>query len=459
MNEETPRVNRFTGRTHENIKKQSMPVIISTILMMSNALVDSGWIAALGVNQLAALGYVTPLLFIIIGFGNGIGDGVSTLIARCIGIDDKEAAENAGLHGMFLAVIMGIVLPIILVLLFKPTIYFLGGSGIYDYAYQYAFITFLCSFTYYFLGIGSGILRGSSEGKRSAWALTITSILNMILDPIFIFVFKLGMQGAAIATVISTLVGVLIIYHWLVLEHNDKYLHFHFRDFRPNFTIIKEILKVGIPSCMDKAITQVTGLIAVMLLAFMAGTAAISAFTVGWRILNLFLVPDIGIATATMIVCGVAYGSHNYKDFREALRYSLKISVSISLVLTLILFFFAPYVGIFFSNFNIAPDVLSILISFLHVGALLLICSPLLYITMFIFRGVGKGDYSLLMNAMHQLVFMILGMLFCVYWLKMGEIGIWWGFVIGTLLGSVFNYVIFRRFYVKLIHEWHIAKP
>lgn len=457
MVNETPRVKKFTGQTHQNIKKQSIPAIVTTLFMMFNNLVDSGWVAGLGTHPLAALGYITPLLLILIGIGNGMGIGINGIIARCIGINDKKTAENAGLHGMFVGLILSIILPIILILIFKPLIFILGGGDVYNYASQYAYLVFVFSFTYIFMGIGAGILRGAGEGKRSLRAMETTFILNMIFDPIFIYIFNLGLEGAAIATVLSQAIGITIVYTWICLDHDTRYLHIHLKDFKYNHELCKTILNVGVPASLDKIIVQITGLIAVMFIAISSGISTVAAFTVSWRILNIFLVPDLGIATAALTVGGVAYSSKNFDDFKETYNYSIKLSMLISVILAIILYVFAPQMGIFFTDFSATSQLLTPLVRFLHVGCLLLLAYPFCYVTISMFRGVGEGLYSLYLDFFRNIILTITFMIICVFVLNLGDIGVWWGMIIGTFLGSIVNFMVFKKYLTNFFNKLKVT--
>ena len=452
----TKGVNVITGDPHKAIRNQSIPLILSMLLMMAYNVVDSIWVAGLGTVPLAALGFISPLFMINIGIGNGMGAGVTSLIARSIGADDKVQAENAGLHGLLIGVIISIVIPVIILIIIKPLLVLMGAHEVFNQAYQYAWIVFIGSFSFYFPAIGSAILRGEGDVNRATVAMAVTAVLNIVLDPIFIYILNLGIAGAAYATVISSFISLLVIFYWILVKKNT-YLQLNLKDFKFNPQIVKDIILVGLPGSVEQIITQSVGLFNVSVLAMVAGTTAVAVFTAGWRIVTIVLVPNIGIATAALTVAGVAFGSHNFENLKDTYYYSSKLALLISVILAVLIFVFAPQISIIFSYTSASAQLLTPIAEFLRVECFLFILTPIGICAAYMFQGVGKGIMSLYLTIVRQLILTVFFVCLLTFVLGFGEQGVWWGMVLGTFFGSLVNYGVFIVYLKRLAKAWKIV--
>ncbi len=139
-------VEMITGDPKKAINKLSIPIIASMFLIFANNIIDSIWVAGLGPDPLVALGYVTPLFMIMVGFGNGLGAGGNSLISRYIGAEDKSSANNAAIHNLILSAVVSIIITVIFLTFLKPLLMLMGASSVINYATDYAFIIFSWTF-------------------------------------------------------------------------------------------------------------------------------------------------------------------------------------------------------------------------------------------------------------------------------------------------------------------------
>ena len=193
----TDNIELIRGDPKVAIRKLSVPTMLSMLLIMMYNLADSLWVAGLGSDALAALGFISPLFFVIVGIGNGIGAGANSLIARAIGHKDKALADNAASHSIFITIIFSIVLPLILIPLLSPILTLMGAGRCVSMGVDYGNVVFLFMIVFLFASVASAILRAEGDVNRSMYAMAITAILNIIIDPIFIYVLHMGIVGAA----------------------------------------------------------------------------------------------------------------------------------------------------------------------------------------------------------------------------------------------------------------------
>ena len=439
------RVKLITGDPKRAIRKFSFPMMLIMILITSYNIADSIWVAGLGADALAALGFITPIFMVIIGIGQGLGAGATSFIARCIGAEDKDKADNAGMHSILITAMLSVVLPVVLLVFLNDIISAMGAAGVLALATEYGQIVFIGSFALLFNLVGSSILRAEGDTKRATYAIAISSILNIVIAPVFIYTLNMGISGAAVATVLSSSVASVAIFYWILVKR-DTYLAFKFKDFSFDAGIIKDIMMVALPASLEQFVMSALTIFINAMLAIVAGTAAVAVYTAGWRIISLGIIPAIGIETAVLTVAGVAYGAKNYKNLEISYNYSIKLSVIISLVLAVITYIFAPEIAWLFTYSSNGAGIAPMIVDFLRIFCVFFIAIPLGLASTAVFQAAGKGTTSLLLVVIRDLILSlvvasILGFIF--HW---GAAGIYWGIVIGVILGSTFSYMYFKLF-------------
>ena len=163
------------------------------------------------------------------------------------------------------------------------------------------------------------------------YAMVATAVLNIILDPIFIYYFGWGVAGAAIATVISAIISSALILYWLLLKR-DTYVSLSRKDFNASWNVIKDILSVGLPASAEFFVMSILGIVLNIMLVITGGTDAVAVYTAGWRVVMIAMIPAIGIGTAAITVAGAAYGSRKYGNISTALTYCAKLAIGVALV-------------------------------------------------------------------------------------------------------------------------------
>ena len=224
-------VEMITGDPKKAINKLAWPMIASMFLIFLNNIVDSIWVAGLGPAPLAALGYVTPLFMVLVGFGNGIGAGATSLISRYIGAEKRDEANNAAIHSAILSVIVSLILTVFFLLSLESLLKIMGASDVLKYAMDYGIIVFAFTAPILIPPIFGGAFRAEGDVKRATLPIAVVAIINMVLDPIFIYSFGWGVSGAALATGLSPLFAILMMLYWIFISFicysNDVILDFH----------------------------------------------------------------------------------------------------------------------------------------------------------------------------------------------------------------------------------------
>ena len=451
------RISLITGNPEKAIRSLALPMIISMLLMMAYNLADSIWVAGLGSNALAALGFITPVFMIIVGIGNGLGAGATSLIARCIGAENKKGADNAAIHSLIMTVIVAAILTIA-ILIFLPGILTVMGAGeSLSLAVQYGQIVFGGLIFLILSSVASGILRAEGDVKRAMYAMAATAILNIVLDPIFIYSVGMGVSGAAWATVISSGISSALILYWLLLKR-DTYISLALDDFKTSLKVVKDILGVGMPASAEFLIMSILGIILNIILVTTGGTDAVAVYTAGWRVVNIAMIPAIGIGTAAITVAGAAYGAKKYENVSTALNYSVKLGVSIAVVTSIITYIFAPNISGIFAYSSQSAFLAPSISSFLQVMCLFYIVVPLGITASSIFQAMGKGTTSLILTIIREVAFISVFAYLFAFVLGIGAQGVWWGIVVGGACGCILAYIWAHTYVNRLKRNYYGEK-
>ena len=445
-------IESIMGDPRKAINKLAFPTIFSMLLMFLNNLIDSFWVAGINANALAALGFIFPLYLVIIGLGNGIGAGANSLISRFVGAGNTDEANNAVVHSIILMVIVSVIILIIGIFFLDDIIVLFGASSVKSYCLSYAFIIFLANIVFLAPNVTASIFRSEGDVKRATGPLIFTAVLNMILDPILIYAFDMGIFGAGLATVIASLAGWLWMLYWIFVKR-DTFFEFKLSNYSRKFEIYREILFVALPAGTEEIIFSLVAIILNYLIVVTAGVNEIASFTIAWRLISIAFLPCMAIGIATITVSGVAYGGRNWPNFNETIKYSTMLSLAITLLIGAVFFIFAyPICDVF--NFqaanaalvNRSAEILQILVFY---NCLI----PFGATAAYAYQGVGSGFKSLALTVLRELVLSMAFAYIMGIVMGMGVFGVYLGAIIGMNIGSLAGFVCIWIFNLKFRDE------
>ena len=453
----TKNVEILTGDPKKAIVALALPMIIAMMLSSLYNVVNAIWVAGLGSDALAAVGIVTPVFMIIMGIGVGIGTGATSAIARKIGAGDKQGADNTAVHALLINITLGIILTVIGYIFLADILLFMGAGELVPLALEYGHIIILGTVLFLFSNIMYGILRGEGDAKRPMYAMVISSILNIILDPFLIYTCNMGIAGAAWGTIISILFIVVLYTYWIFIKR-DTYLRITRAAFTYQNVIIFDILKVGLPASVEFIAMAIMSLFINWILISTDGANAVAIFTGGWRVIMIAMVPLIAIGTAVTAVAGAMYGAKRFGELKAALVYGSKLGIGISIIIAVVTFIAAPSISYLFAYSEGGEHILSSMSDFLRVMVLIYPFAAIGITASCVFQGVGKGFTALALNVMRSLIFIcvlsyILGIVF-----DLKSVGVWWGVILGDILGGVLGFCIALYFTSALIKYNSMAK-
>lgn len=430
----TKGVKILLGDPKKAILKLSAPMMLAMLLQALYNIADGIWVAGLGADQLAAVGLFFPFFIIIVALGAGIGVGGSSAISRRIGERNKAVAEDTGAHTIVFAILVALVISVAALPFTGPLFSSLSGNGeVGRMAADYARILFAGAAVLVFSHIAGAILRGEGAAKKAMYGMAVGSCLNIVLDPLFIYGFGLGVVGAAWATLISIAISAALFSYWLFIQ-KKTYLRITFRDFKPKLGILREILSVGFPSSLAQLSMSVAMIVLNIVVIQAGGTDGVAVFTSGWRIVMVGTIPLLGMATGVVAVTGAAFGAKNKEKLKTAYLYAVKIGVLIELSVGILVAVFAGPISYIFSYSKGASRIQETLVVFLRITAVFYPAVPLGMLTSAMFRGIGKGTRSLIVTVLRTIILQVpicylLGITF-----GFGLNGVWTGIVIANLI-------------------------
>ncbi|MBQ6100212.1 MAG: MATE family efflux transporter [Methanobrevibacter sp.] len=449
-------IEMITGDPKKAIRKLAWPMMVSMLLIMLYNLADSIWVAGLGADALAAIGFITPLFMVLIGLGNGIGAGANSLVARNIGAKNYDAANNSGLHAVVLSLIVSVIFTILIEVFMVPILQFMGAGDTIGYAMDYSYIIFGFLFVFVFSGVASAIFRSEGDMRRATIAIAVTAILNIILDPIFIYVLNLGIAGAAWATVISASMSCIVMSYW-IWGKKDLYLDLSPKNFKYSSRIMIDTLQVAIPSTLENVIFSALAIIINTMLVMAADTTAVAVYTASMRIVQLAMIPLLGIGTAVLTVSGVAFGAHNHVNLKTAHSYSIKLGFLFSIAIGIVMYIFSAQIAAIFSYTAASADLAPQIATAISVLTLFVLAIPHGIMSSMMFQGVGKGVYSLIITLLRSLILESVFAYLFGFVFGWGVVGIYAGVVFGCFVGGTVGYV-WAKFFIRKFKQISIRK-
>ncbi|WP_458403139.1 MATE family efflux transporter [Methanobrevibacter sp.] len=423
------------GNPKRALLNMSVPLAVSLLITSFYNLIDAAWVSGLGADALAGVGFFTPIFMILVGFGNGLGSGAAFAISKYIGEENKTKADNASVHSIILDVIISLVITVILLIFLNPILNAMGVGRTVGYATDYGVAILIGAIFIILSNALYGIFRGEGDTTRPMYAMIASAILNMILDPVFIYTLDLGVRGAAIATLISAVFVILILIYWFYIKR-DTFLQPTLNNFRYEAEIAKDIVRVGIPASIQLLNNAFFAAVFSALLAFVGTTDSVAVYSTGWRIVTIGTTPLLAVGTALISVIAANYGAKNYVNIQIAHRYAMKISLVIAIVVMLLTNIFASDIASIFASSGSSVRIAGELTDFL---AWIVIYYPTMAVgvaSTYVFQGIGMGITAMFQTIMRETGFTIaFAVLFSIV-MGLGVWGAWMGIVLGEVVSN-----------------------
>ncbi len=343
------RLEQFMSDPRKAIWTLAIPVMTGMAVQTLYSIVDMLFVGRISARAIAALGFNVPLFWLAMGISFGLGSGVTAVIARFMGARNQDDAENVAEHGILLGFLIGIPFSLIGFIFARDLLTLLGAPDtLIDDAVAY-FRIISGGFMFMILSIFlRSILSGEGDTKTPMKIQITATVSNIILDPIFIFGLDLGVAGAALATVISMTIAV-ILYIWVILVRKQTILQLNMRHFELRLSYYRDIFRIGLPASISMIIMS-GGAMLYNYILISYGEEVVAGYQIAGRLDQIFFLPVMAIAGALVTLVGMFYGAQRIDLIRKVIRDGLRYGITIGLVAGVLFWVAAPWVLRIFTN-------------------------------------------------------------------------------------------------------------
>lgn len=433
------------------IWNMSLPIIVSMLVQALYNIVDSVFVSRICEQALTAVSLAFPAQNLMIGLATGTAVGVNALMGRALGAGERERTNHIATNGVFLAGV-GFAICAILAAFFARMFFAAQTSIDYivDNGTTYLRICCCASLGLFAEIMFERLLQSTGRSILSMYTQGLGAIVNIILDPICIFVLNMGVAGAAVATVIGQFCGCALALYFNLKKNHD--IRLHFKGFRPHWKIIGQIYAIGLPSVVMVAIGSVmTFCMNKILIAYhSAKETAATAFGIYFKLNSFVFMPVFGLNNGVVPIVAYNYGAQNRRRMMETIKRSA-IYASCIMVLGMAIFWAIP--GMLVSIFNATetmkqvavPALRIISLSFCTAGACIALGSS--------FQALGKSVYSMITSIIRQLVFLVpIAYVLARYGQSIGNDDlVWWCYPIAEIASLGVTMLFFLRVYRTVI--------
>ena len=435
----------------------SLPIVASMLVQALYKVVDSMFVSMISQEALNAVSLAFPAQNLMIGFATGSAVGVNALVSRALGAKDPERANRIAVNGMFIAACCFVLFLLFGIFGARPFFKMqTTNQTIIDYGCEYLLV--VCGLSF---GVFGGIMLERLLTATGKTIYTMISqgtgaIVNIVFDPIFIFIFDMGVAGAALATVLGQVVSCLIAIYFNFKKNTD--IRLNFKGFRPSGKIIGGICSIGVPSIVMVAVGSVmTYLFNIILFCYTTGTTyAQNVFGIYFKLNSLVFMPIFGMNNAVVPIIGYNYGAQRRSRMISAIRISIYIAAVLMAIGTL-LFMCIPDTLLKIFMQNVTAEEVEILLG-IGVPALRIMAIPFIVAAVCIclsssFQALGKGMYALIMSACRQLLVLLpAAYVLARIGMQVGNDNlVWFAYPIAEVMALLVSILLFVRMYKKLI--------
>ena len=379
----------------------AIPSIISMLITTVYNAADTFFIGQISTSASAAVGVCFSMMSIIQALGFFFGQGAGSSISRALGNQHGEQAGELASVGFYSAIIFGTLVGVLGLVFIEPLVYLLGATDtIYPHAVEYLSIILVGAPILAASFVLNNLLRFQGYSFYGMIGVTIGGVLNMVLDPLFIFVFHMGTAGAALATVLSQAIGLVVLYY---LNNRHSSVKIRIRNFRPRAAHFADIIRGGLPSLLRQGIASIA-VICLNLAAKPYGDAAIAAMSIVSKITMFTNSAMLGFGQGFQPVCGFNYGAKLYDRVKKGYFFCVKGSFLFLAVLAVVEFFAA---GTLIGVFRDDPAVIEIGTLALRLQCLTLPSFSVIIISNMMLQTSGKVVSASLVGSARQGIFLI----------------------------------------------------
>ncbi len=427
----------------------SVPIMVSMLIQALYNVVDSIFVAKISEDALTAVSLAFPVQVMMIAVAVGTAIGINALLSRRLGEKNYNEANLVTANGIFLSILNAIAFAIFGIFGLKAFfLAFVGPGTVMEMGMSYTSIVSIASFGIFLCITGERLLQATGITIYSMYSQMAGAITNIILDPILIFGLlgapKMGVAGAAVATVAGQIVSLILVTVFNIKKNHE--ISLSMKNFRPNWRIIVEIYRVGLPSIFMQTIGAVMTFGMNKILIVFSATA-VSVFGIYFKLQSFVFMPVFGLTSGMIPIVGFNYGARH----RERIIHTIKLASLMALAITAVGFaifqvFPSQILG---TLFGASDTMLAIGVPALRIISLHFIFAAISIVISSAFQALGKGMYSLIMSVSRQLIVLLPTAYLLGKYISLNAV--WLSFPIAEVVSVTLALVLYRGLYEKEI--------
>lgn len=420
----------------------SLPMMISMLVQSMYNIVDSIFVSRINEDALTAVSMAFPIQSLCVALGAGMGVGINALLSKSLGAKDHDMVDKSAMNGLFMTLVSYLVFLVLGLSVVRPFYEVQADSAaIVEYGVEYLTIVCCVSFGMFFQFTFERLLQSTGRTFHTMITQTTGAIINIILDPIFIFGYfgvpACGVKGAAIATVIGQVVAATLAFILNIKCNKD--IHFSLKGFKPDIKIIGMIYKVGLPSIIMQSIGSLMVFCLNKILIGFSSTA-VAVFGVYFKLQSFVFMPVFGLNNGIIPIIAYNYGARRKKRMLDTVKCALAIAFSIMVIGTIV---FELIPGTLLNVFDASDNMMEMGITALRTIAIHFPIAAVCIALGSVFQALGSAIYSMFVSIARQIIVLIPVAYF------LGQIGdvsyVWWAFPIAELMSLTATLIFFGR--------------
>lgn len=426
------------GKESTLIVKFAIPMLVGNLFHQFYHLADSIIVGQfLGKAALAAVGVTMPIIFTLISLVVGLSIGFNVIIAQYFGAKDYVKVQHTVDTMNIILLLSSIIFTIIGLIFLNPLLSLIKTPvNIHEQASQYLSIYFIGLIFFFGYNGTSAILRGMGDSKTPLYFIVISSILNVLLDVLFLAIFRWGIDGAAWATIIAQVLS-----FFLSVIYINRYHHFlkirlsyiHFDQF-----IFKKSIQIGLPTALQQSFVAI-GMVALLSVVNLFGTNVVAAYSIATRIESFISLPAMNFAAALSTFVGQNMGAQRLDRVKIGYISTQRIMFVITVCLSTFIFIFSTSLSALFTN---DAEVIQISKDYLQIVAFFFVCFSAMFINNGILRGAGDTLIPMFITLFSLWIVRI--PLAFILSKPFGYYGIWWSIPIAWFFGMTLSYLYYK---------------
>ncbi|QVK17243.1 MATE family efflux transporter [Mycoplasmatota bacterium] len=445
MSNEEKRQIVLKGNLYKGLLVLSIPIVVNNLMHTLYNLADTLWVSKISKadTEVSAISLVWPVLMLFIAFGMGIQIAGTSLMSQYIGANEKEKASKLASQIFMFSFLIGLLM-MVLAYLFAPSILHLMR----DNKDPETYILGLSYLRIMFIGISLDFCLLVFTSMRQAYGDTLTPvlftgssvILNVLLDPLFIIIFKLGVPGVAYATILAKLIVMPFWLHKAFLD--KKSIHLIIKHMKLKWKMVKKIVKVMIPASFSGSLTAL-GFTVLNAFIISYGDSTMAAFGIGNRITSLIMMPAMGIGSALAFYIGQNIGNENYKRAKESFYTSLKLTLLMMFIGMVIILPYPVRINIV-KIFLREEESITLAVTYMMFVGLNIPLMGIFQNFNGVFVGSGKSIYSFIMSMTRLWGIRIPLILIFKHFTNLGSSGIWYAMVLSNVIVCILGLFLYK---------------